>query len=92
MNRQTEKVVITVETFQRTTVRVRQKLKIIRCEQCAAMTVMLAPDEAAAVLHTTAREIFRLTETNQIHSIEIAAGLTLVCGNSLAAFNTGDLL
>ncbi len=85
MNRRTEKTVITVETFQRTTARWRQKLKIAWCERCAAETVMLAPNEAAVVLQTTAREIFRLTEAGEIHYLETDSGALFVCRNSLAA-------
>ncbi|MCA1625816.1 MAG: hypothetical protein LC778_18860 [Acidobacteria bacterium] len=87
MNRRTEKTVITVETFQRTTVRWRQKLKIAWCERCAAETVMLAPNEAAALLQTTAREIFRLTEAGEIHSLETKTGALLVCRGSLETEN-----
>ena len=85
MNSQTEKIVITVETFQRKTVRVRQKLKIVRCEKCAAETVMLAPNEAAVVLQTTARDIFRRIESGEIHFLESETGVLLVCRNSVAA-------
>ena len=83
MTRRTEKTVITVETFQRTVIYSRQKEKIALCEQCAAETVMLAPNEAAALLQTSAREIFRLTEAGEIHYLETETGALLVCRNSL---------
>ena len=85
MNRRTEKTVITVRTFQRTIVRLRQKEKIAWCERCAAETVMLAPNEAAVVLRSTARDIFRLTESGEIHFLETGAGAMFVCRNSLTA-------
>ena len=84
MTRRTEKTVITVETFQRTVVRWRRKEKIARCEQCVAETVMLAPNEAAAFLQTTVREIFRLTEAGEIHYLETESGALLVCRNSFS--------
>ncbi len=84
MNRRKEKTVITVETFQRTVVYSRRKAKIALCEQCAAETVMFAPNEAAAYLQTTAREIFRLTEAGEIHYLETETGALLVCRNSLS--------
>ena len=87
MNRRTEKTVITVETFQRTTARWRQKLKFTRCEQCAAETVMLAPNGAAIVLQTTARHIFRLTKAGEIHYLETKTGALLVCRDSLETEN-----
>jgi len=82
MNRRRQKTVITVETFQRTTVRLRRKARIAWCEQCAAETAMLATDEAAAFLETTARQIFRLTEAGEIHFLEAESGALLVCRNS----------
>ncbi len=87
MNRRTEKTVITVETFQRTTARWRQKLKIAWCERCAAETLMLAPNEAATLLQTTARAIFRLTEAGEIHYLETETGALLVCRDSLKTEN-----
>ncbi len=39
---------------------------------------MLAPDEAAAHLQTTAREMFRLTEAGEIHFWENENGALLV--------------
>ncbi len=82
MNRITEKTIITVEKFQRTTVRSRQKTTIAWCDRCAAETTMLGPDEAAAYLQTTARDIFRLTEAGAIHYLETTSGALLVCRNS----------
>lgn len=82
MKRRTEKTVITVETLQRTTVHNRRITRIAWCERCAADTVMLAPDEAAAHLQTTARAIFRLTEAGEIHFLETESGSLLVCRNS----------
>ena len=82
MSRRTGKTVITIETFQRTTVHLRRETKIAWCDRCAADTVMLASDEAAAHLQTTAREIFRLTEAGQIHYLETETGALLVCRNS----------
>jgi len=83
MNRQTEKIVITVKTFQRTVVRLQKKQKIAWCEQCAAETVMLAPNEAAMLLQITARDIFRRVEMGEIHYLEIETGAPLVCHKSL---------
>ena len=82
MNHRTEKTVITVETFQRTSIRSGRKAKIAWCGQCAAETVMLSPDQAAAQLQITAREIFRMAETGEIHYLETESGALLVCRNS----------
>ena len=85
MNRRTEKTVITVETFQRTTVHSRREARIAWCDRCAAKTAMLTPDEAAAHLQITAREIFRLTEAGDVHYSETESGALLVCRKSCAA-------
>ncbi|MEO8435427.1 MAG: hypothetical protein ABI596_11075 [Pyrinomonadaceae bacterium] len=77
-----EKTVITVEQFQRTTMRLGRKAQIAWCERCAEETMMLAPEEAAMHLQTTAREIFRLAEAGEIHFWETEAGALLVCRNS----------
>lgn len=77
-----EKTVITVETFQRTTMHLRRNAMTAWCEQCSAETEMLAPNEAAAHLETTAREIFRQTETGEVHFLETTSGALLVCRNS----------
>ena len=77
-----EKTVITFEKFQRTTVRIRRKLRVAWCEHCAAETVMLAPDEAGAHMQTTARKIFRLAESGEIHFLETESGALLVCSDS----------
>ena len=82
MNRRTEKTVITFETFQRRTMHLRRRAKIAWCERCTAKTVMLAPDEAAAHLQTTAREIFRRVESGEIHYLETTGGALLVCCDS----------
>jgi len=82
-----EKTVITVETFQRTVVHSRRKAQIAWCERCAAETEMLAPNEAAAYLQTTAREMFRLTEAGEIHYWETKTGALLICSNSLLIEN-----
>lgn len=65
MTRQTEKTVIKIETFQRTVFRSRRKAKVSRCDQCAVETLMLPPNEAAALWQTTEREIFRRVEAGE---------------------------
>jgi hypothetical protein len=45
---------------------------------------MLAADEAAELLQTTARSIFRRVESGELHFTETGGGGLLVCRNSLA--------
>lgn len=89
MNRRTEKTVITVETFQRTTVHSRREARIAWCDRCAAKTAMLEPDAAAAHLQITTRQIFRLTEAGDVHYSETESGALLICGNSLSIKKNG---
>lgn len=83
MMRRREKKIITIESYSRTRVRLRRGAGIAWCERCAAESVMILPNEAAAVLQTTAREIFRRVETDEIHFLETRTGALLVCRNSL---------
>lgn len=78
-----ERKIITVENYRRMTMFLGRGANIAWCEQCGAETVMFAPNEAAAVLQTSAREIFRRVETGEIHFLETKAGALLICHNSL---------
>lgn len=78
-----EKTVITIESYSRTTMYLRRATNIARCERCAEETLMISPNEAAAVLQISAREIFRLTEANEIHYLETESGALFVCRRSL---------
>ena len=74
------------ETHEITTISFIQKRSAtIFCPSCRAETLTLTVAEAAAVLKFSEFAVFRLVETNQIHSIETTAGNLLVCGKSLAA-------
>lgn len=78
-----EKLIITTETFQRTTVRWRRNQILTWCDRCAAQVLMLTPNEATALAHTTARDIFRRVEAGGLHFIEAANGELLICRASL---------
>ena len=53
------------------------------CAACEAAARLVTVDEAAATLEMSSREIFRLTESGQIHFQETSRGLLLVCVASL---------
>jgi len=82
MTRTKTKTEITIAKRQRTTIRLRRQ-SVIWCEKCSAEGLMLTPDDAAALVHTTAREIFRRVEAGQVHFLETGSGAVLVCRNSL---------
>ncbi len=54
------------------------------CQSCESDAPHLSVAEAAALLQTTDREIFRLTEAGEIHYLETETGALLVCGSSLS--------
>ena len=70
-----KKTIITIETFQRTTIRSRQGAKTARCERCAAE----APSKAAAQSQQAVKEIFRLAETGETDYSETEIPGLLVC-------------
>lgn len=53
------------------------------CRRCADKGHFITVEEAAILRQTTAREIFRLIETNKIHFDEGADSLLIVCLASL---------
>jgi hypothetical protein len=81
MKRRTERTVITIETFQRTTIRSRQGAKIARCERCAAAQT---PGEAAA-RQQIVNDVLRLAEAGEIDTLETDAARCSFCRNSLWA-------
>ena len=83
MKRTKTKTEITIEKRQRTTIRLRRQ-SVVWCEQCAAQVQMLMPEEAAAFVQTTARDIFRRIEAGQVHFLEISSGGLLVCRRSVS--------
>lgn len=54
-----------------------------RCSDCGAEALMLTPQEAAAIGQVSVRQINRSIEAGEVHFLETAEGLLLVCMNSL---------
>jgi hypothetical protein len=52
------------------------------CGACGSDELHLTVAEAAGLLQTTARAIFRLSEAGEIHYSETENGALLICGNS----------
>jgi len=74
------------ETYEITTISFNQNRRATAfCQSCRSDAPHLSVAEASALLQTTAREIFRLTEAGEIHFLETGAGELLICGNSLSA-------
>lgn len=53
------------------------------CGECAGEVPLLTPEEAALATGVGARAVYRLVEAGQIHFMETADGLLLVCPNRL---------
>ena len=81
--RSVKKTVITIQTWQRTTIQKRTGRIFAWCERCLAATKKYTPDEAAEIVGTNAPTVYRLIEDGVFHSTETDAGATLVCGDSI---------
>jgi excisionase family DNA binding protein len=74
---------ITVERHRRVVIRTRHPRSVAWCEGCASFATMLTPEEAAALMGTTARDIYRRVEAGDLHFHETEGGRVLVCATSL---------
>ena len=79
MKRRTE---IIIETDRLLVVR-KVRRAVAWCAPCSGFVSMVTTDEAAALARVTSRTIFRWVESGQVHYTETAAGLLLICPNSL---------
>lgn len=76
---------ITLETDEVVVLRRSSTAAVTRwCSVCAQAVAMITPEEAAAVLSTTPRLIYRLIESGLIHHDESSDGLVIICTGSLA--------
>ena len=53
------------------------------CAGCASTATLVTPEDAATLVGTGARTIYRLIESGEIHWVEAARDLVLVCLASL---------
>jgi hypothetical protein len=77
------KTEVVVQTHQVTTVHLMRRSIRAWCGPCNAEVLMLTPDEAASLAQSTARDIYRRVEADELHSIETDEGNVRVCVNSL---------
>jgi hypothetical protein len=81
----------------RTTIEKREVLMIKRsrsltralCTECAEPTVLVTLNEAVRISGLGSRAIYRLIESEQVHSLEVADGLTLICPVTLLQRGSG---
>jgi hypothetical protein len=83
MRRKKKTTIVTFESRERMTIR-HQALRSLRwCAECGNDVWMVTPNEAASILLTDTRAIFRLLEAGKIHFLETETGELLVCSTSL---------
>lgn len=81
MKRRTE---ITITTDRLVIVRCQRSASFAAwCESCVRPAPMLNVDEAARLIRSSSRAIYRRVEANQLHFTETPEGGLLVCLNSL---------
>jgi len=74
------------ETHEITTISFNQNRRAtIFCQSCRSDAPHLSVAEAAALLQTTTREIYRQIESGEMHFIEMLEIKILVCGRFLLA-------
>jgi hypothetical protein len=79
------KTEIKFESHELTIIRVRRSQAVSAfCPQCEQEVLHLTIARAAAALQISETAVFRLVESNAVHSMETAAGALLICGNSLS--------
>jgi hypothetical protein len=78
-----KKTEIIVEREQVLVIRGLDKREPRWCAECSEQAQMVSVDEAAVLTRLSARAIYRQVEASQLHFLETADGLLLVCINSL---------
>lgn len=78
-----KRTVITIETHRLAVVRSRRPSVVAWCERCGGQVRMVTPEEAAALLGTRSRVIYRRVESGDLHFLETGAGALLICSRSL---------
>ena len=61
----------------------RRVSTIAWCGGCHARVLMVMPDEAAKLNGVTARAVYQMVEADQVHFIETADRILLICCESL---------
>ena len=74
---------ITVETERLLVIRRRYQAVEAWCGDCENLSIMIRPDQAAAVSGRTLRRIFGDIEGRALHFQELPDGMLLICLNSL---------
>lgn len=79
----TRRTEVTIETDEIVVVRSSRTTILPLCPQCCDTVAMITPDQAAEMVSSNTRTIYRLMEQGQIHNIETEEGQVFVCPRSL---------
>lgn len=82
---------ITVETERILVIRRRYRAIEAWCDSCVEEVVMIRPDQAAAVSGQSLRTIFGDIERKELHFLEQADGMLLICLSSLLKQDLSDV-
>jgi len=89
----TRSLKFTAEKYELTVIRYGQTKKMF-CHFCQSERQHSTVSETAQVLNLSEREVFRLVESEQIHSVETVDGKLFICGDSVECFlkkNSNDI-
>lgn len=83
--KRTRRTRTTVEMREVVVIRGSRLRKRVPCTQCSQATPMVTVQAAVNISGISVREIYRLIESGEIHFVETANGLTLICVGTLLA-------
>lgn len=66
-------------------IRGSRKRNRVLCAKCSEAAALVTIEEAVKISGITARAIYRLIEAGEVHFVETAEGLTLICAATLLA-------
>jgi hypothetical protein len=81
----TTRIELTLERYQRLTIRRTNSPTHVWCAACGEQMVMVSGEEAAKLTGQSSRELYRQVEQGLYHSGERADGILLICVESLLA-------
>ena len=81
--RTTKRTEITIETDRIVVLSSRKVSVVSWCHECSQRTKMVSVDEAATTAGVSPRAIYRSVEAQEVHFLERADGLLLICPRSL---------
>jgi hypothetical protein len=75
----------TIEMREVVVIRSSRKRNRVLCAKCSEAAALVTIEEAVKMSGITARAIYRLIEAGEVHFVETAEGLTLICADTMLA-------